>query len=105
MKSDVLVLAADDLRIDYHRSVQAPDGTLAVELEAAAEMTRYHCLMVRRTDGQWFVMCENLELALPLLPTLGGWHWSYIQGKLRDNGRTSMAMTLLMQHVHDTVKP
>lgn len=97
------VLTAEELRIDHYQLVRAPLGVLVVEVEASAEMTRYHCLMVRREDRQWFIMCENLKLALPLLPHLDGWHWSYIQSKIHDNGRTSMALTLLMERTAELV--
>lgn len=96
------VLTIDAIRIDTEIVIDAGEIVI-VELEAAAEATRYHCLFVRGEDGQWWVTVENLQIALPLLPTLAQWHWSYIQSKLHDNGRTSMALTLLMQYVHDLV--
>ena len=98
-----------ELRIDFERIIDCGDEILTVELEGACESTRYHCLFVRRPDRMWWVMCENLQFALPLLPYLGGWHPGYIDSKLRVNrsiinDRTAVALVMLMEYAHDLVE-
>jgi len=97
-----------DLRIDRLDIFPFITGTHTngriVFIEAAAEATRYHMIVVTdRVDG-WWIACENLSIPfiLPVMPYLPGWRWQYLQGKLPDhNERTARALALILNVVHE----
>lgn len=98
-------LTLSDIRIDVMEMV-GPGYPSVIHVDAAAEMTRYHCLFTK-IHGEWWVMIENLSypVALPALPHLAGWYWDWVLSKMSPssrNERTAMALTLLMQHAADT---
>jgi len=96
-------LTINDLTIVRHWS--PTPGVVFVE--AHADGTRYNCCLTHdQQKNEWWVMIENLSfpVAMPALPHLAGWHWSYLCSKMpveSRNEHTARALALIMQLVHD----
>lgn len=89
------ILRSDEIRYDSLSG--SPE--LVLDVEAAAEATRYHVIVVP-TRGRWLVTVENLTTPVcVVLPQLFGWHWTYLRQHC-DNDRTAMALGHILDRAH-----